>query len=189
MDYRLIMAARKEQLPQAEGHLLLVLATYCQHGRAWPAAKTLASDTGMSIDHIRRLLRSLRRRGLIVAAGVGPKNVVQYKFMLEHRTKKPRREDPRLEKPTLPRREEPTLPRRDDPTKENREDSNEDPPIVPRAKRRALQWLTRLLSDAEQCGMVDKVNADMCLEAGKSEGMRHTRSQWTMLIEEARTLL
>jgi hypothetical protein len=40
---------RAMKLPQAEKHVLLVLATYAnQKGHAYPSAGTLAADTGMT---------------------------------------------------------------------------------------------------------------------------------------------
>ena len=70
---------RVARLPQAEKHVLLVMATYCnKQGTCHPAAKTLGEQTGMTEKHVRTLLRKLRKKKVIMPVGTGDRGTTKY---------------------------------------------------------------------------------------------------------------
>ena len=55
------------ELPTAEKMTLLCLGNYCADdgSNAFPSLETMASQTGMSVDTVRRALKSLTKQGII----------------------------------------------------------------------------------------------------------------------------
>lgn len=65
-----IRAVMASSLPAAEAHVLMCWASHVNaEGVAWPSARTLAGETGMTDRGVRNLLHGLEGRGVLVLDG------------------------------------------------------------------------------------------------------------------------